>query len=116
MATTLEVSYFNTFWLKRLKNRTQFRELTNDPNPDTIYERGGGTTNYMVSDYEKEKGEQFDLGFKSTGGGATLRETVLDSPVTVCLSMSFQKLIRGGYDPKFRYLRDAVSISYLLAK
>ena len=44
MATTLEVSYFNTFWLKRLKNRTQFRELTNDPNPDTIYERGGGTT------------------------------------------------------------------------
>ena len=44
MATTLEVSYFNTFWLKRLKNKTQFRELTNDPAPDTIYERGGGTT------------------------------------------------------------------------
>ena len=85
-------------------------------NKTAVKERGGGTTNYMVSDYEKEKGEQFDLGFKSTGGGATLRETVLDSPVTVCLSMSFQKLIRGGYDPKFRYLRDAVSISYLLAK
>ena len=44
MATTLEVSYFNTFWLKRLKNKTQFRELTNAPDPDTIYERGGGTT------------------------------------------------------------------------
>ena len=44
MATTLEVSYFNTFWLKRLKNKTQFRELTNTPAPDTIYERGGGTT------------------------------------------------------------------------
>ena len=44
MATTLEVSYFNTFWLKRLKNKTQFRELTNTPDPDTIYERGGGTT------------------------------------------------------------------------
>jgi hypothetical protein len=44
MATTLEVSYFNTFWLKRLKNKTQFRELTNTPAPDTIYARGGGTT------------------------------------------------------------------------
>ena len=44
MATTLEVSYFNTFWLKRLKNKTQFRELTNTPSPDTIYARGGGTT------------------------------------------------------------------------
>ncbi len=44
MATTLEVSYFNTFWLKRLKNKTQFRELTNTPTPDTIYTRGGGTT------------------------------------------------------------------------
>ena len=85
-------------------------------NKTAIKERGGGTTNYMVSDYEKEKVELFDLGFKSTGGGATLSETVLDSPATVCLSMSFQKLIRGGYDPKFRYLRDAVSISYLLAK
>ncbi len=85
-------------------------------NKTAVKERGGGTTNYMVSDYEKEKGEQLDLGFKSTGGGATLREAVLDSPVTVCLCMSFQKLIRGGYDPKFRYLRDAVSINYLLAK
>ncbi|MCR4288774.1 MAG: phosphoglycerate kinase [Candidatus Scalindua sp.] len=85
-------------------------------NKAAVKERGGGTTNYMVSDYESEKAEQFDLGFKSTGGGATLLETVLDSPVTVCLRMSFQKLIRGGYDPKFRYLRDAVSISYLLAK
>ena len=44
MATTLEVSYFNTFWLKRLKNKTQFRELTNTPAQDTIYARGGGTT------------------------------------------------------------------------
>ena len=44
MATTLEVSYFNTFWLKRLKNKTQFRELTNSPAPDTIYVEGGGTT------------------------------------------------------------------------
>lgn len=85
-------------------------------NKTAVKERGGGTTNYMVSDYEREKDEQFDLGFKSTGGGATLLETVMDSPVTVCLRMSFQKLIRGGYDPKFRYLRDAVSINYLLAK
>ncbi len=85
-------------------------------NSSAVKERGGGTTNYMVSDYEREKDEQFDLGFKSTGGGATLRETVLDSPVTVCLNMSFQKLIKGGYGPEFGYLRDAVSINYLLAK
>ena len=44
MATTLEVSYFNTFWLKRLKNKTHFRELTYSPAPDTIYVEGGGTT------------------------------------------------------------------------
>jgi hypothetical protein len=42
MATTLEVSYFNTFWLKRLKNFTQFQERE----PDGTVKAGdtGGTT------------------------------------------------------------------------
>ena len=26
MATTIELSYFNTFWLKRVKNYTQYKE------------------------------------------------------------------------------------------
>jgi len=41
MATTLEVSYFNTFWLKRLKNFTQFQERE----PDGVIDgEGGGLT------------------------------------------------------------------------
>ena len=42
MATTLEVSYFNTFWLKRLKNFSQFQERE----PDGTIKAGntGGTT------------------------------------------------------------------------
>ena len=30
MATTLEVSYFNTFWMKRLKNFTKYQEREPD--------------------------------------------------------------------------------------
>ena len=30
MATTLEVSYFNTFWVKRLKNFTQYQDRQSD--------------------------------------------------------------------------------------
>ena len=41
MPTTLEVSYFNTFWVKRLKNLTQYQ----DREPDgTIGVQNGGTT------------------------------------------------------------------------
>jgi hypothetical protein len=42
MATTLEVSYFNTFWLKRLKNFTKYQERE----PDGALKPGnfGGTT------------------------------------------------------------------------
>jgi len=42
MAITLEVSYFNTFWLKRLKNFTQYQER----DPDEVRKVGdfGGTT------------------------------------------------------------------------
>jgi len=42
MATTLEVSYFNTFWLKRLKNFTKYQERE----PDGALKLGnfGGTT------------------------------------------------------------------------
>ncbi len=85
-------------------------------NKKAIKERGGGTTNYMTADYEKEAGKQFDLGVKSTGGGATLLETVHDSPVTVCLRQSFNKLISGGYPSKFEYLKSSALIRYVLAK
>ena len=41
MAVTLEVSYFNTFWLKRLKNFTQYQERLPD---GSIAVESGGTT------------------------------------------------------------------------
>ena len=41
MATTLEVSYFNTFWVKRLKNFTQYQDRQSD---GTIDVESGGTT------------------------------------------------------------------------
>tara|TARA_Y100000356_G_scaffold98461_1_gene83805 strand:+ start:5534 stop:6940 length:1407 start_codon:yes stop_codon:yes gene_type:complete len=41
MATTLEVSYFNTFWLKRLKNFTLYQERQPD---GTVDVESGGTT------------------------------------------------------------------------
>ena len=41
MATTLEVSYFNTFWMKRLKNYTVFQEREPD---GTVAIEGGGIT------------------------------------------------------------------------
>ena len=41
MATTLEVSYFNTFWVKRLKNFTQYQDRRSD---GTIDVESGGTT------------------------------------------------------------------------
>ncbi|GAG84720.1 unnamed protein product, partial [marine sediment metagenome] len=34
MATTLEVLYFNTFWLKRLKNINQYQERQADGTVD----------------------------------------------------------------------------------
>ena len=42
MATTLEVSYFNTFWLKRLKNFTKFQER--EPDGTLLPGNFGGTT------------------------------------------------------------------------
>ena len=42
MATTLEVSYFNTFWVKRLKNFTQYQDRQSDGTIDV--ESGGITT------------------------------------------------------------------------
>ena len=41
MATTLEVSYFNTFWLKRLKNFAQEQKREQD---GTVTSTSGGTT------------------------------------------------------------------------
>ena len=41
MATTLEVSYFNTFWMKRLKNYTIYQERQPD---GTVDIEGGGIT------------------------------------------------------------------------
>ncbi|MHC5057861.1 MAG: hypothetical protein ACYTKD_24605, partial [Planctomycetota bacterium] len=41
MATTLEVSYFNTFWVKRLKNFTQYQDRRAD---GTVDAQAGGTT------------------------------------------------------------------------
>ncbi len=41
MAVTLEVSYFNTFWLKRLKNINQYQERLPD---GTVDASGGGIT------------------------------------------------------------------------
>jgi hypothetical protein len=41
MAVTLELSYFNTFWLKRLKNFTQYQERQAD---GTVDVESGGTT------------------------------------------------------------------------
>ena len=51
----------------------------------------------MTSEYEKECGLKFDMGFRSTGGGSTLLETAYDSPVTISLIMSAGKLLEGGY-------------------
>jgi len=42
MATTLELSYFNTFWIKRLKNFTQYQER--EPNGTVGVNSGGLTT------------------------------------------------------------------------
>jgi len=42
MATTLEISYFNSFWLKRLKNATQYQERL--PNGTIAVDAGGVTT------------------------------------------------------------------------
>ena len=42
MATTLEVSYFNTFWLKRSKNFTKFQER--EPDGTLLPGNFGGTT------------------------------------------------------------------------
>ncbi len=42
MATTLEISYFNSFWLKRLKNATQYQERLPDGAID--FDAGGVTT------------------------------------------------------------------------
>ena len=44
MATTLEISYFNTFWLKRLKNYTQFQNREPNGNVTFTTTQGGGTT------------------------------------------------------------------------
>ena len=49
MATTLEVSYFNTFWLKRLKNINQYQQRDGDgtiPVPPALVtgQLGGGIT------------------------------------------------------------------------
>lgn len=47
MATTLEISYFNSFWLKRLKNATQFQERKPDGTLELVtapFSVGGGTT------------------------------------------------------------------------
>jgi hypothetical protein len=47
MATTLEISYFNSFWLKRLKNATQFQERLPDGELDFLSgvdPVGGGIT------------------------------------------------------------------------
>ena len=41
MATTLEVSYFNTFWVKRLKNLTQYQDREGD---GSVANQLGGTT------------------------------------------------------------------------
>jgi len=41
MATTLEVSYFNTFWVKRLKNLTQYQDREGD---GSVAVQSGGTT------------------------------------------------------------------------
>ena len=42
MATTLEVSYFNTFWMKRLKNFTKYQER--EPDGTLLAGNFGGTT------------------------------------------------------------------------
>ena len=44
MATTLEVSYFNTFWLKRLKNINQYQERNADGTLTIPAGVGGGIT------------------------------------------------------------------------
>ena len=47
MATTLEISYFNSFWLKRLKNATQYQERRPDGSLEIVtapLSLGGGTT------------------------------------------------------------------------
>lgn len=53
MATTLEVSYFNTFWLKRLKNINQYQERDGDGGIITTpggNQLGGGITNGVIDE------------------------------------------------------------------
>ncbi|MCC7201776.1 MAG: phosphoglycerate kinase [Nitrospirae bacterium] len=77
-------------------------------NKEAVKEIGGGSTNFMISAYERESGLGLDMGFRSTGGGSTLLETAYDSPVTISLIMSARKLLEGGYGMPYETLRKAV--------
>jgi len=49
MPVTLEVSYFNTFWLKRLKDRGVTSDLAPAPSPNHYTSAGPGTYEYYQS-------------------------------------------------------------------
>jgi len=59
MATTLEVSYFNTFWLKRLKNINQYQQRDGDgtiPAIPIAGQLGGGITTGTPTNPESDLG------------------------------------------------------------
>ncbi len=59
MATTLEVSYFNTFWLKRLKNINQYQQRDGDgtiPVAPIAGQLGGGITTGTPTNPESDLG------------------------------------------------------------
>ena len=59
MATTLEVSYFNTFWLKRLKNINQYQQRNGDgtiPTIPILGQLGGGITTGTPTNPESDLG------------------------------------------------------------
>lgn len=79
-------------------------------NKSAVKTVGGGSTMSMINAYEREIRKNdpnlgFNVGHRSTGGGATLLETHANSPVAKSLIMSHRKLLEGGYGPKFEYLR-----------
>lgn len=86
-----------------------------DKNKKAFKSIGGGSSNYIVHAYEDFLRRKLDVGFRSTGGGATLLEVVQDSYITICLRMSYIKLISGKYGTKHKNIENAALIKYGLA-
>ncbi len=79
-------------------------------NEEAVKSIGGGSTMSITNAYEAElrgsnPGAILNVGHRSTGGGATLNEIALESPVAFSLIKSRTALLEGVYGPDFEYLR-----------